>query len=1401
MKSSAFACLRSFRFFRVLFVFVFFPSPHTVHLVVCVRDQPLRDHETGRGVRGKRRLQARGWVRRWGVAPACLALLVAALFGALAWGGQVQAAAPLALSRPVAQEPNEPVSVAAMAGVTFTLRVQSASVRPTLSATVVNNEQVTYTLALTNNSGGALAGLRFETVLPASGLANVACVTRAGESACVPVTATVDVINQLGVPVPVTVTRELVWNLGSVATGQVRSRIFTARVNSQVGGAAIENTALAFSGGQSAVSRKVTLRLQPDVPNLEATGPTDEIQVSANPNWFSGDLGGTLDMDWGDVDTDGDLDLALASTGGTKVYLNDEGLLTLVWTDPQARQSYGVRWIDTNNDGTPELVVVGQPNGATGGLNYVFRFNPGNFQAPDRFVLAPSGTFATVNQLTRIEAGEFNGDNLPDLLVSVNAISAVCPVFMLYNLGAQLYTGAPRCVSSAGSAAMSVADADRDGDHDAVLGIFPNQVRVFINRTGVLTQTDPINNIAQVDAAGYFLPYDFAWGDIDSDGDLDLAAAFPLQREVRIYRTTPTAAGGMSFTRLEPNLNTGVFLTPYAVEFGDMDHDGLLDLIVADAQPRIYPNTAPNPATNINPYSRTVNTAIAVEGERGEIWSLRAIDQDGDGALELALANRSGPSLLLANYTPPLADELTVVPGSGAANSVAWGDADNDGFSDLLFGSPAARNQSRLYFNRNGRFLIGDVRPIDVEVTGAHVATLGDIDGDLQGATGGGRLDLMLVTPVGVRLARNGGAPSPVAGPSLAGAGRAAALGDVDGDGDLDLAASATTGPLHIIENRFDESTADARSVTPAVTVQDVRSLSWGDINGDHYLDLAVASATGNRSQLLLSRGNITFVPFALEGVAAQDCRRGDVREIAWGDVDGDGDNDLALATARQRSCVLLNVGSGFTPSLSFGQDLGPITDASTVDWGDWDSDGDMDLALGRDNGEVRVYANFNGVLKLLWLSQAPFRAAGVRFGDVDNDGDMDLALAQTDAAANSGYFLNRIVTPTHLGGSGVPSLLVSTSAYVNVTRPGLTRTAYLYSSSEVLASPSSPTVTLGFRLYDPDGEAGDPPRAVRVLVEYAPTGSDWRKATPAAGQSNVYTATLTSAGDDFTFRWNAGADKPIGENARVRVAVLNPPTGVQVQAAAGVSISPPFQVRATSCIWPADPIIIVNSTPLSRPEDVFRSAESAHFFTLRFRATLREGSGAMRFYWDFGDGKGERVGQQLTQTYLPGRYTVTLRAVGENCPIAREARFVATVDLQRGIAMLPLVMRNGGGGSSAAQLQVAAETQARAAALAAPEPAPGNVAALAGSVQNGQVALNWSPPTQGGVPLETRIYVEALDGLGERRLEATLPAVVTSYTTAQGCGVLYTVVAANGGGEGPAEAYFALPCGEGGRP
>ena len=79
-----------------------------------------------------------------------------------------------------------------------------------------------------------------------------------------------------------------------------------------------------------------------------------------------------------------------------------------------------------------------------------------------------------------------------------------------------------------------------------------------------------------------------------------------------------------------------------------------------------------------------------------------------------------------------------------------------------------------------------------------------------------------------------------------------------------------------------------------------------------------------------------------------------------------------------------------------------------SVAWGDYDSDGDPDLAVGNFAGQPnRVYRNDSGNLVVAWTSTETGDTTSVAWGDYDRDGDLDLAagnrLYRNDGATFTG--------------------------------------------------------------------------------------------------------------------------------------------------------------------------------------------------------------------------------------------------------------------------------------------------------------------------------------------------------------------------------------------------------------
>lgn len=1111
---------------------------------------------------------------------------------------------------------------------------------------VYNGELITYTLRLENLTATDLVDIEVIDLLPSDALeqSSITCTP-----ACQRVDESETVPEPSGGTLVISTTRQLIWELASLKPSGVYTVSFTGRVVGQPEGSLLTNRVFAryVSGGETqAVSGEdVTVK------TLMRVSSAGEASISSVPTWFSEDAGGTIAQDWGDFDLDGDLDLALGSSLGTSIYRNDDGALTLIWRSPAredgaSRLSYGVRWADVTPDlqHRPELIVVGDSEAQSAtdeGLNYIYAYDP----VEEDFVEV--ATFASHLQLVRLVTGDFDGDGDVDLVGSTNAINGrvetpfqdLCPVNLYRNDGQGGFTGtvgltethAVRCLSEHATAALGEADFDADGDLDLALGQFPSTLKVLENvRDGqVLTETDILVGEVVLETALEYLPYDLAWADRDHDGVPELAAAYPIQRQARVY---DQIGGNFSVSGI---IRTTRFMTPLAVDWGDFNGDGRVDLVVADLTPRFYE------CEGAGQFSCLTGLDVTSSSSGGQIWSLRGIELGERQNLDLSVSNRDGPSQLYTVSTPKLATSLTEVSDKHAS-SVAWGDVDGNGDQDFLLGSAPLTEQgfgSYLYLNKNGTFSDLNEREFSSSSFGPHAVAFGDVDLD-------GQLEIAIGTPSEIQIYQDdvyNRASQQIAVPYAV---RSLAWGDADDDGRLDLLVGFADGPARLYLNAGTQ--LQGAAVFSTTQQGEVSDLAWGDLDGDHYLDFVI----GFKDQPLVAyrnNGDRTF------SVAWSTPMTLPIRALALGDYDVDGDVDLAVGNgAGARDQLWENEGGTFGTAPVWT--TGAVTSTTTaLAWGDWENDGLLDLAMGRDGATDVVYANLGsqpGVPQFaaLWSSAALSDTTGVAWGDPDGDGDLDLGVSHRDAP--SGYYANTLINP-----NAAP--LADNPPYVTVARPGSTTDAFFYSSPEILGGPETPTVTVPYVVHDAES---DPISGMEFAYSLS-GGTNWQPATPATTSPAPITQT-TPGGVAGVFVWDAAADDAVSDHARFRVRVASQKRSGTLQDVDGSGVSPPFRVRGLDCYWPAGAGIVAGSLTPTLGEDV------------AFEGRVAFANGPVTYHWDFGDGE-VTTGWKVQHAYqADGAYTVTLQVFGNACPIARPAFAKQTIEVKGSRVYLPLVQK-----------------------------------------------------------------------------------------------------------------------------
>jgi hypothetical protein len=462
-------------------------------------------------------------------------------------------------------------------------------------------------------------------------------------------------------------------------------------------------------------------------------------------------------------------------------------------------------------------------------------------------------------------------------------------------------------------------------------------------------------------------------------------------------------------------------------------------------------------------------------------------DVNGDGYLDIYISNTPVPivptnNFLFINNQGESFTEEAVQRGvngmASAPHGIAFADFDNDGDFDLLVAfaghGEEEPGQSRLYINDgNGFFSDGTER---ARLLGRHGdsrgVTVADFDRD-------GRVDFFITgmyeisvvapeSPIQVKnLFRNRGQGRfhpRFPGILFTGFSQSISAGDLNGDGYPDLVESKwpawSYGQLSnsLWINDGDGTFTDCSELIGDDFERDggtpYNATILGDTDNDGDLDMILLADT--KLRFYRNDGNLTFTDITEDSGLI-----GGSFSAALGDLDNDGDLDLVVPHSHGYYSVFENVGGNHFVNHADSGVIPPyFNDPRGCALGDYDNDGDLDLAIVHKYNRIELFRNdikSRTWLKLLLVSPSgEIGAVGakVRVYKAGYLGKKRYFLAYREAVASAGY-LDQNTAVVHLGFTNPKQHVDIEIEYVDGSKYSLTN---VRQRQFILFDPSKPT-------------------------------------------------------------------------------------------------------------------------------------------------------------------------------------------------------------------------------------------------------------------------------------------------------------------------------------------------------
>lgn len=636
------------------------------------------------------------------------------------------------------------------------------------------------------------------------------------------------------------------------------------------------------------------------VGDMEGDGDLDIFSTSRyddTVSWFENDGGidplfteriistsvnNATDVSFGDLDGDGDYDIAASSRDDDTIawFENNGGsnpTFTKIVLTNAADGARRVSIVDIDGDGDLDIFAVSNYDDTVSWFE-----NDG--------AIAPSFTEQVVTHsadgANGISVGDIDGDGDLDMFLASTNDDTIAWYEAITKLQVTTVSPVAQAISIATDSSITI-------DFTTTLDpttINLDSILITGSQTGIIegTLSGGGTAILQFDPLSNFKPGEVITVVLTTN--LSSEEGSFLQQPTMFSFVVQTASLSSPVSYIDHTVTT---VLDYVTEINlaDVDNDGDLDIVSSSANDDTiawFENDGDpvNPFFTKNTITLTANVATSVV----------VADLDNDGDLDVVSSSSQDDTVAWYENdgnADPTFTKIIITTTADWAFIVAVGDLDNDGDLDIISGSQS--DQTLAWFENDGATDPSfSQNVISTTVSGIHDVSMGDLDND-------GDLDILVATQYDntVSWYENNGATHPSFIKNIittnAMTVKSVSLGDLDNDGDLDVLSTSTADNTIAWYENDGATNPIFTKIVISSTVSDLLTVNVGDVDGDGDLDVLVANV--NTFDYYENDGalNPTFAKILITS------NSNSTSSIVGGDVDNDGDLDIVVGKFSDR--------------------------------------------------------------------------------------------------------------------------------------------------------------------------------------------------------------------------------------------------------------------------------------------------------------------------------------------------------------------------------------------------------------------------------------------------------------------------------------------------------------------